>query len=121
MSTSVQVFVLIGLFAGLIGFAYAWFSLLKTSADKSFAWRDWISMGAIGLASLAVVLRFVMPAFWGTEFGMQVRAAQAWTRVSLRICAVALILGLVGRPRLVVPIVFACFGTALFWVMSTIP
>jgi hypothetical protein len=121
MSKLEQALILMSCFAGLVGFAYAWFSLLKRSTDKSFGWRDWISVGAISLASLAVVLRFVMPAFWGTDFGARVQAAQAWTKVSVRICAIALVLGLAGRPRLIVPIAFASFGTMLFWVMSTIP
>jgi len=73
------------------------------------------------IASGAVLLRFVMPALWGSDFGGQVRMAQAWTKVSVRMCAVALVLGLVGRPRFIVPIVVASLATAGFWVLSTIP
>jgi len=62
-----------------------------------------------------------MPALWGSDFGGQVRMAQAWTKVSVRMCAVALVLGLVGRPRFIVPIVVASLATAGFWVLSTIP
>lgn len=128
MSTSVQVFILACCIAGLIGFAYSWFFLLKVSGQNSLRWRDWVSLAAVGLASVAVFLRFVMPALmpsadWGTGVGVgeQVHFVQAWTKVSVRICAVALVMALLGRPRLILPIVVACFGTGLFWVMSTVP
>ena len=107
--------------AGFLCFAYSWFALLKTSPDKSFRWRDRVSLLALLIASGAVLLRFVMPVFWGSDFGRQVQTAQAWTKVSVRGCAVALLLGLAGRPRLILPILVACLATASFWVMSTIP
>ena len=121
MSTSVQVLILACCVAGLIGFLYSWFRLLKTSSEKWFCWRDWVSLAAVALASVAVFLRFVMPAFWVSDFGAQVRVAQTWTKVSVRICALAPLLGFLGRPRLIAPIASACFGTAVFWIMSTIP
>jgi hypothetical protein len=121
VSTSVEVFVFGALLAGFIGFAYSWLRLLKTSQEKSFGWRDWVSLAAIALVSLVVLLWFVMPAFWGSDFGDKVRVARAWTKVSVRICALGLVLCFLGRPRLIVSIAFACFGAAVFWVMSTVP
>jgi len=109
------------LIAGFLCFVYSWFVLLRMSPDKPFRWRDRISLLALIIASGAVLLRFVMPAFWGSDFGGQVRMAQAWTKVSVRMCAVALVLGFVGRPRFIMPLVVACLATAGFWVMSTIP
>jgi hypothetical protein len=107
--------------AGFFCFVYTWFVLLRMSPDQPFPWRDRISLFALIIASGAVVLRFVMPAIWGSDFGAQVRMAQAWTKVNIRMCAVALVLGFVGRPRFIVPLVVACLATAGFWVMSTIP
>ncbi len=107
--------------AGVAAFFYAWFRLLKTSVEKLFSWRDGISMAAIALATVAVFLRFVMPAFWGSDFGDQVRFADKWAAVSLKICALGLLVTFFGRPRLIAPIGIACVGTAVFWVMSTIP
>jgi hypothetical protein len=62
-----------------------------------------------------------MPAFWGSDFGLQIQTAQTWTKVSVRICALSLVLSFFGRLRLIVPVACACVGTAVFWVMSTIP
>jgi hypothetical protein len=90
-------------------------------ADKSFRWRDRISLLALVIASGAVLLRFVMPIFWGSDFGGQVRMADAWGKVSVRMCAVALVVSLAGRPRFIAPLVVACVATAGFWVTSTIP
>jgi hypothetical protein len=109
------------LIAGFLCFVYSWFVLLKMSADKSFRWRDRISLLALVIVSGAVLMRFVMPAFWGLDFSGKVQVAQSWTKVSLRMCAAALALGLAGRPRFIVPLLVACLATAVFWVMSTIP
>ena len=80
MSHLQQALILMFCFAGLIGLAYSWYFVLKASATKKFGWREWASIVAIGATSLAVVLRFVMPAFWGSDFGGQVRIAQEWTK-----------------------------------------
>jgi H+/Cl- antiporter ClcA len=109
------------LLAGFLGFVYSWFFLLRMSPDKSFRWRDRISLLALTIASGAVLVRFVMLFFWGSDFGGQVRVAQEWTKVSVRMCAAALVLALTGRPRFIVPLLVACLATAAFWVMSTIP
>jgi hypothetical protein len=121
MSTLSQLAWIGFLVAGFLCFAYSWFAILRIWSDKTFRWRDRISLLALILASVAVLLRFVMPIFWGSDFGDQVRIAVAWTRVSVGMCALALVLGLVGRPRLIVPLVVACLATAGFWMMSTIP
>jgi hypothetical protein len=107
--------------AGVIGFFYSWVRLIRAYGENSFHWRDWISFAALALASVVLLLRFVMPALWGIDFGVQVRIADAWTKVSVRFCALGLLLGFLGRPRLIVPITLACIGVAVFWVMSTIP
>ena len=121
MSTLSQLAWIAFLIAGFLCFVYSWFVLLGMSSDKSLRWRDRISLLALIIASGAVLLRFVMPAFWGSDFGGQVRMADAWGKVSVRMCAVALVLGLAGRPRFIVPLAIACLATAGFWVMSTIP
>jgi hypothetical protein len=121
VSTLAQVAFIAFLIAGFLCFVYSWFVVLKMRSDKSFRWRDRISLLALVIASGAVLLRFVMPAFWGSDFGEQVRAAEAWSKVSVRMCAVALVLVFAGRPRFIVPLVVACLATAGFWVMSTIP
>jgi uncharacterized membrane protein len=121
MSTLSQVAWFVFFIAGFFCFAYSWFVLLKKSHDKSFRWRDRVSVLALLVLAGAVLLRFVMPVFWGSDFSREVHTAQACTRVSVRGCAVALLLGLAGRPRLILPVVVASLATASFWVMSTIP
>ena len=109
------------LIVGFLCFAYSWFFLLKTWSDNSFRWRNRLSLFALSIASGAVLLRFVMPTFWGADFGTQVHTAQEWTKASVRGCAVGLLLALAGRPRLIVPVVVVCLATSMFWVLSTIP
>lgn len=114
MSASVQVFILASCIVGLIGFAYSWFFLLRTSEDKSFSWRDWVSVGAVSLASLAVLLRIVLPglmppANWGTGAGVdaQIHVVQFWTKVSVRMYAAALLFRF-GWPTAANPANCAC-------------
>jgi hypothetical protein len=116
-----QVTLMESLIAGFLCFVYSWFVVLKMRAGKSFRWRDRISFLALVIASGAVFLRFAMPAFWGSDVGEQVRAAEAWSKVSVRMCAVALVLVFAGRSRFIVPLVVACLATAGFSVLSTIP
>jgi hypothetical protein len=128
MSTSLQVALLTFMVVGLLCFVYSWFSLLKMLPDKSFRWRGRISLLALSMISVAVCLRFVIPAFWpaadwssGIGVGEQVHFADLWTKICVRTCAGALLLALIGRPRFIVPIAVASVATATFWVMSTIP
>ena len=109
------------LIAGLLCFVYSWLVVLGMWSDQFLRWRDRISLLALIVASGAVILRFVMPVFWGSDLGGQVGMADAWAKVSVRMCAVALVLGLAGRPRLIAPLAVACLATAGFWVMSTVP
>jgi hypothetical protein len=84
---------------------------------------------SLSLVSLVIVLWPVsmvvlMPkAEWvsGAGVGHQVRWMEAWESGAFRALVVALVLGLFGRPRLILPIAVACVGTALFWRFSTIP
>lgn len=121
MSTLSQLAWIAFFIGGFFCLVYSWVVLVKTSPEKPRRWRDRLSLLALLLASLAAFLRFVMPAFWPPDFGKQVQIAVAWARVSVGMCAIALVLGLAGRPRLIAPIVVACFATAAFWVISTIP
>jgi hypothetical protein len=116
------------LIAGFLCFVYSWFVLLRMSADKSFKWRNRLSLLALSMASVAVFLRFIMPAFWpiadwssGVGVGEQVRFAELWTKICVRTCAAALLIALIGRPGFIVPIAVVSLATASFWVMSTIP
>jgi hypothetical protein len=49
------------------------------------------------------------------------RWIEAWHKPILPTLLAALILGFFGRPRLIVPIIIACAGMSLFWIISTIP
>jgi hypothetical protein len=116
------------LIVGLCCFVYAWFFLLKRATDPSFSWRERISLSALILASLAAALRFVMPAFmptanWGTGVGVaaQVHVVAVWTKTGVEAACVALLLALIGRPRLIAPIAAASLSIAFFWILSTIP
>jgi hypothetical protein len=128
VSTTYRIGETLFLILGLCCFLYAWFLLLKRSTEPSVTWRERISLAAMIVASIALCLRFVMPAFipaadWGTGAGVgaQVHAAAVWTKVGARSATVALLLGLIGRPRLIAPIAVACLSIVLFWVMSTVP
>jgi hypothetical protein len=120
--------VVILLLLGAGSFVYCWFYCLKNMSWKSAGWRDRLTIFSLLLVSLAVLLwpvTFItMPAAdWRTGAGVneQVHWVTGWLVVVLGIVLVAAVLSLCGRPRLILPLVFACLGTGLFWFGSTIP
>jgi hypothetical protein len=123
--TSYRIGETVFLILGLCCFLYAWFVLLKRSTESSVTWRERISLVAMMVTSVALCLRFVMPAFmpaadWQTGVGVdaQVHSAAIWTKVGARSATVALLLGLIGRPRLIAPIGIACLSTVLELIME---
>jgi hypothetical protein len=89
-------------------------------------WRNRASLSSLVLASLGALLLpitvIVAPkANWSSYLGVaeQVRFVESWEKVAVRMLLVALVLCFFGRPRLIGPIAFACIGTAIFWMGST--
>jgi hypothetical protein len=111
--------------AGLI---YGWFHYLTRMREEPACWRNRTTLLSLALVSLVALLWPVMAALvpradWGSGVGVshQVEWVEAWHKPIFRTLVVALVLGLVGRPRLIGPIAVACVGTALFWLFSTMP
>jgi hypothetical protein len=111
-----------------IGLVYAWFFYLTRMRREPRSLRTWITVGALVLASLAVlswpVMALLMPrADWGTGAGVgnQMTWVEAWHKPIFRTLLAALVLCVFGRPRLILPIAFGCIGSALFWLFSTMP
>lgn len=107
---------------------YSWFFNWKRMRVEPISWRGRSSLAALTFVSVVVlswpVRGLLMPrADWssGVGVGHQVRWAETWERAALCILLGAFVLGLAGRPRLIVPIVLACIGTALFWIFTTMP
>lgn len=100
--------------------AYSWWFCTKEMKREPGRWRNRITLASLALVSLAILLWPVMAAFIPRNEQLW-QYAEAWQRVILRICTAALILSLAGRPRLILPIVVACLGTTLFWLVSTAP
>lgn len=113
---------------GPVGILYGWFFSMTGMRRENASWRNRVSVIALTLISLVAVLWAVMMglmprADWGTGVGVDYQMAwvEAWHRPVLRGLLGALILGLFGRARLILPIVMGCVGVGLFWVVSTAP
>ena len=111
-----------------IGFVYSWYFYFTSMPWKSSGWRGRVTLASLVLISLAVLLwpamMVLMPAAdWGSGAGVghQVRWVYARAGVALILLLAALVLGLFGRPRLILPIAVACIGSGVFWLMSTMP
>lgn len=111
--------------AGLI---YSWVFYLTRMRREPTTWRHWVTLLSMVLVSAVVLLWPIMLALmpradWGSGLGVahQVQWVEAWHRPIFRILLVALVLALLGRPRLVAPMAFACVGTAMYWLFSTMP
>jgi hypothetical protein len=111
-----------------VGLLYGWFFYLKRMRHEPRSWRKWITVVSLAVVSsvalLWPVMALLMPrADWGTGAGVghQVQWVEAWHKPIFRTLLGALVLGLFGRPRLILPITVACVGTGLFWLFSTMP
>jgi hypothetical protein len=113
---------------GAVAFVYSWSFYLTKIAREPSAWRNRVTLSSLGLVSLTILLWIIREmlfpkADWASGAGVtyQVHWAETWERVALRILAVALVLALFGRPRLILPIVLGCLGSGLFWIFTTMP
>jgi hypothetical protein len=111
---------------GAAGLVYSWFFYLAQMKKEPSDWRTRATLVSLLLVSLAVLLWPVMlvlapRADWGSGAGVghQIEWVEAWHRPVLRILLVAFVLGLFARPKLILPIAFACVGAALFLLAST--
>lgn len=111
-----------------VALLYCWFFYWTRMRLGPPTWRSRATLVSLTLLSLVVLLwpamALLMPrADWGSGLGVSHQAewVEAWHRPILRTLLVALIVGLFGRPRLILPIGVACVGAAIFWVTSTMP
>ena len=111
-----------------VGLIYSWIFYSTRMRREPTSWRHRATLLSLTLVSLVAllwpVMAVLMPrANWGSGLGVdhQVQWVEAWHRPVFRTLLLALVLGLLGRPRLIGPIAVACVGTALFWFFSTMP
>ena len=128
MSTAENIVTTVFILLSPIGLIYGWFFYFTRMRHEPRSWRSWITVASLGLASIALlswpVMALLMPhADWGTGAGVghQVEWVEAWHKPIFRTLLAALILCLLGRPRLILPIAVGCVGAALFWLFSTMP
>ncbi len=102
-----------------VGLVYSWWFYLTRMKKEQTGWRKRVTLLALSLVSLVVLLWPVMVAV--SPRADDVDWIESWHRPVFRTLLVALVLGLFGRPRLILPIAVACVGTAVFWLISTMP
>jgi len=102
-----------------VGLVYSWWFYLTRMKKEHTGWRKRITLLSIVLVSLVVLAWPVMVVLAPTA--VDVGWIESWHRPIFRTLVLALVLGLFGRPRLIVPIAVACVGTAVFWMVSTMP
>ncbi len=110
------------------GLVYAWVFCWVRMKTEPGNWRGGVTFASLVLASVAILLwpisRVLMPrADWGSGAGVghQVQWVDSWERFAVRILLAALIVCFFGRPRLILPIAFACVGGSLFWHFTNMP
>ena len=95
---------------------------LKAIAQDRNNWRTRTSSVALAIATVAGLLFLPVMMMVGRHPGMQnVRTLDAYAATSVVVCGVALVVSFFGKPKLIVPIVLTCLGTASFWIAATIP
>lgn len=109
-----------------VALIYGWVCYFTPAQKELASWRGRATIVSLVLASVAILLWPVMmvltpSADWasGAGVGHQVQWVSFWARTIFRTLLASLILGLIGRPRLILPIVVGCLGTGLLWLFST--
>lgn len=109
-----------------VALIYGWVCYFTPQREEAPRWRGRATLLSLMLASLVILLWPVMmlllpEADWqsGAGVGNQVQWVSFWLRAIFRSLVAALILGLMGRPRLIFPIVVGCIGSAMLWLFST--
>ena len=109
-----------------VSLIYGWVCYFTPQKKEPPSWRGWATLLSLILASLVILLWPVMmvltpEADWqsGVGVGHQVQWVSFWVRTVFRSLLAALVLGVLGRPRLIFPIVFGCLGSGLLWLFST--
>jgi hypothetical protein len=113
-------------FLAPVALIYGWVCFFTPVGEEPFEWRKGATLVSLVLASAAIllwpVLMLLKPeADWRSGVGVanQVQWVSFWARAVFRTLLAALILGLMGRPRLIFPMVVGCIGTGLLWIFST--
>jgi hypothetical protein len=118
------VILLLDTFIVLTPFAWGtacWFALKAIALDRK-NWRNKVSVTALGITTLAGLLSLPAGFYSAHSPGTgKFRTIDEWTAVAVVMCGLALVLSLLGRPKLIIPIALACMGTASFWIGTTIP
>ena len=111
-----------------VGLVYSWHFYWTQMGKAPSRWRDRVTLISLTLVSVVALLWPVMMALtpradWRSGIGVthQVEWVESWHTPILRTLLGALMLALIGRPRLIGPIAVACIGTAMFWISSTMP
>jgi len=111
-----------------VALIYGWVCFFTPVSEEVFGWRKGATLVSLVLASVVIllwpVLMVLMPgADWRSGVGVahQVQWVSFWVRAVFRALLAALILGLIGRPRLILPIVagvsvLGCCGCSARWI-----
>lgn len=126
MSLIVNVVATVLVFLAPVALIYGWVCFFTPVGEEPFGWRKGATLVSLVLSSLVIVLwpvlMVLMPgADWRNGVGVahQVQWVSFWVRAVFRTLLAALMFGLMGRPRLIFPIVVGCIGTGLLWIFST--
>jgi hypothetical protein len=111
---------------GPVALIYGWVCYFKPKTEEAAGWRGWATIVSLALASLVIVLWPVLMVMMpGSDWRSGVGVAEQWqwvlfwVRTVFRTLLVALILGAIGRRRLIAPIVFGCVGGGLLWLFTS--
>ena len=111
-----------------VSLMYGWYFFFSRIWKEGSNWRNRTTFFSLLLVSLATLMWPVMALVRANAkpindatLEQQLNWGLAWGRVAIVIFLLAFILGLMGRPRLILPIAVACIGTGLFWILSVVP
>ena len=115
------------IFAAPVACFLAWWLLIAAYKQEPPSWRNRISFLSLVLLTITILLfvpirMYNSGAGWKTALGFDthMRHTLLAAAIAIRTCAVAFIVSVFGKPKLIALIVIACIGTWMLWAISII-
>jgi hypothetical protein len=127
MTTSGQVIwiiILVLMFGAPVSIIYSWYYFLKRMLPTKRSWRDYMSVAATFLITIVAIAWIPCITYLRSEYigpgGLNWKVYEAlgqFLRPAILTIVLSILLGVVGRPRLIMPLMVGSLGTFCWWVL----
>jgi hypothetical protein len=108
-----------------VSIIYFWYYFLKRTLLTKRSWRDYMSVAATFLITIVAIAWIPCITYLRSEYigrgGLNWKVYEAlgqFLRPAILTIVLSILFGVVGRPRLIIPLMVGSLGTFCWWVLS---